>query len=631
MSSAANSIKLRLWRLAAALLAATALLMAVASGASALSLGLQWSGDIVATASEEELEVVQHSGATYFRVQIDRSNGLSFYETLFDRAAKRGVTILPYLMYGPEYPLPDANGYGGWGAWVKETVEKYGSGGTFWNGKSYAKPVTTWEIWNEPNLAIYTPAKEEPEEPVSTAEAQAYGEFFRFTSYAIHEVQPGAQTLVGGLYLGAWTEPGMEAYVSALYKAPGIASEVGGVGIHPYGFTQGWQIAEFANEVINVRTVLNRQSQGSSKPLWITELGWPVPANETQEKEWAPKGVNAPTQATLLKQSFNWVKGNAGTYNIQALTWHAARDINKEKWDYHCGLRDLSGNYRQSWWEFQQQAGAPIWPAPTNWPYDSLGGGLVGDPTISSQGPGLLDVFARGPDNALWHIWYSGTSWSGWQSLGGGITSGPGAVSWGPNRIDVVARGGDNAVWHWAWDGFGWSVESLGGSIQSAPEISSQGPGQLDVFARGGDNALWHKWYSGGGWSGWQSLGGSMAGGPGAVSWGPNRIDVVARGGDNAVWHWAWDGFGWSLGSLGGSVPSDPDISSLGPGYLDVFAKGWDNALWNDSYGGVWGGWHIVGDGPLISGPGAVSWSNTRTDVVALKNDSSVRHFFWSP
>lgn len=604
----------------------------MASGASALSFGLQWSGDIEPTMSEEELEVVQHSGASYFRVQIDQPNGLKFYEPLFDRAAKRGITILPYLMQGTTYLLPGADGqYGGWGTWVEEAVKKYGPGGSFWSGKPYAKPVTTWEIWNEPNLATYTPANETPGEKVSAAEAKAYGEFFVFTSKAIHKVQPSAQALVGGLYLGGWTEPGMEEYVSALYKAPGIASEVGGVSIHPYAFTQKAQITEFASEVINIRTVLNRQSQGSSKPLWITELGWPVPASPAQEKEWAPAGVDAPTQATLLKQSFNWVKTNAGTYNIQGVTWHAVKDRNITTWAGRCGLRDLSGKYRQSWWEFQQQAGAPIWPAPTNWPYDSLGGGLVGDPTISSQGPGLLNVFARGSDNALWHNWYSGGGWSGWQSLGGGLTSGPASVSWGPNRIDVVARGGDNAVWHWAWNGSGWSVESLGGSIESAPEISSQGPGQLDVFVRGGDNALWHKWYSGGSWSGWQSLGGSMAGGPGAVSWGPNRIDVVARGSDNGVWHWAWNGFGWSLGSLGGSVASDPDISSLGPGYLDVFAKGWDNALWNDSYGGVWGGWHVVGDGPLISGPGAVSWSNTRTDVVALKNDGSVRHFFWNP
>jgi len=38
--------------------------------------------------------------------------------------------------------------------------------------------------------------------------------------------------------------------------------------------------------------------------------------------------------------------------------------------------------------------------------------------------------------------------WSDWMDLGGQLTSEPAAVSWGPNRIDVFARGTDNALWH---------------------------------------------------------------------------------------------------------------------------------------------------------------------------------------
>ena len=603
-------------------MAATAMLMATASGASALSLGLQWNGNPEQAASETELENVQKSGAAYFRMQINRGRSFASYETLFDRAAQRGITILPELDEGHFYPAPGSDGkYGGWGTWTREVVQAFGVGGWFWAGKAYAKPVTTWEVWNEPNLQENNPGE--------VVNAKAFGEFFTFTSGEIHAVQPGAQVLVGGLYLSHWSEPDMEAYVSGLYQAPGMATAVDGFGIHPYGFTQGQQIAEFASETINFRTVLNRRPQGSSKAIWITELGWPVPENEAQETAFAPKGVSAPGQAELLRQSFNWTKSNAGSLNIQGLIWHSGIDNGPyEIWDYRCGLRDSKGNYRQSWWEFQQQTGAPVWPAWSAWPTENLGGGFTSDPAIASQGPGQLNVFARGNDGALWHRWYSGGTWSGWQSLGGNITSGPGAVSWGPNRIDVVARGGDNAIWHWAWNGLGWSVESLGGSIVGDPEISSQGPGQLDVFARGGDGALWHKWYSGG-WSGWQNLGGSINSGPGAVSWGPNRIDVVARGTDNAVWHWAWNGSGWSLESLGGSVGSDPDISSIGPGYLDVFVRG-GNSLWNRSYSGSWGPWADQG-GVVTSGPGAVSWSNTRTDVVYLTNNGSINHTYWSP
>jgi hypothetical protein len=86
------------------------------------------------------------------------------------------------------------------------------------------------------------------------------------------------------------------------------------------------------------------------------------------------------------------------------------------------------------------------------------------DPTVSSWGDNRLDVFVRGTDNALWHKWWDGSSWSsGWESLGGVLTSAPGAVSWGYNRIDVFVKGTDNALWHKWWDGSSWSGwESLG-------------------------------------------------------------------------------------------------------------------------------------------------------------------------
>jgi hypothetical protein len=30
-----------------------------------------------------------------------------------------------------------------------------------------------------------------------------------------------------------------------------------------------------------------------------------------------------------------------------------------------------------------------------------------------------LDVFCKGQDNALYHKWWDGSAWGGWESLGG--------------------------------------------------------------------------------------------------------------------------------------------------------------------------------------------------------------------
>jgi hypothetical protein len=60
-------------------------------------------------------------------------------------------------------------------------------------------------------------------------------------------------------------------------------------------------------------------------------------------------------------------------------------------------------------------------------------------------------VFARGTDNALWHIWQTAPHtgpWSGWASLGGGITSDPVAIDNSDGRLEVFARGSDDALWH---------------------------------------------------------------------------------------------------------------------------------------------------------------------------------------
>jgi len=80
--------------------------------------------------------------------------------------------------------------------------------------------------------------------------------------------------------------------------------------------------------------------------------------------------------------------------------------------------------------------------------WESLGGTLLSAPSVSSWAPNRLDVFARGSDNTLYHIWWDGNRWSNWESLGGVLTSAPGSVSWGPNRTDVFARGQNNDLIH---------------------------------------------------------------------------------------------------------------------------------------------------------------------------------------
>jgi hypothetical protein len=259
--------------------------------------------------------------------------------------------------------------------------------------------------------------------------------------------------------------------------------------------------------------------------------------------------------------------------------------------------------------------------------WEALGGSITSSPAAASQANGRLDVFARGPGNALWYRSWNAGQWGAWQSLGGTLTSAPGAVSWSAGRLDVFIRGTDNALWHRWWDGNSWGAwESLGGGLTSGPAASSWSAGRLDVFVRGTDNALWHKWWGGNSWSGWESQGGSLASDPGAVSWASNRIDVFAKQSDSQLAHRWWDGQRWNgWETFGGSLTSGPDVASAASAQLDVFSVAANGRLQHRAYAGRWGDWLAL-SGTWASDPGVASQRNGSVDVFEQGTDGQLWH-----
>lgn len=154
---------------------------------------------------------------------------------------------------------------------------------------------------------------------------------------------------------------------------------------------------------------------------------------------------------------------------------------------------------------YQYNPTTNAWEGP--WPLDAQ---ISSSPTAIALANGPVHVFARGMDNALWHRWYDG-GWQNWESLGGPLggqispdpESGPSVASWGPGRLDVFVRGTDDAVWRkWSANGgASWSNwESLGGVVTSSPASISRAPNHIEVFVRGTDSKLYHVWWDGTAW-----------------------------------------------------------------------------------------------------------------------------------
>jgi hypothetical protein len=106
----------------------------------------------------------------------------------------------------------------------------------------------------------------------------------------------------------------------------------------------------------------------------------------------------------------------------------------------------------------------------------------ISGPSVSTWGPGHLNIFVIGQDHTLRYNPYFNGQFAGWQpSLGHpprvNLTSDPAAVSWDTNRIDVFARGTDNKIW---WIHYDRNTNTWSG-WSSLPPISDRGDGVQPV------------------------------------------------------------------------------------------------------------------------------------------------------
>jgi hypothetical protein len=331
----------------------------------------------------------------------------------------------------------------------------------------------------------------------------------------------------------------------------------------------------------------------------------------------------------------NSLSGSTPSYKSM-LDWSYANGIGFTSFHVWCGNNQGLSQYKACGFESivtNLQKSYPPTSASVGSRWSSLGGQLASGtgPAADAQNANSLDLFVQGTDHALWYKHWDGTSWSGWENLGGYLTSSPAATSPASGVIDVFVRGSNGALYEKTTTDGGatWAWISLGGQIPagSSPTACSWGAGRLDVFVQGTDGALYHKWYSGTSWSGWENLGGGLTSSPAAAAAsGSNRIDVFVRGTTGALWQRTTTDGGttWSAWySLGGVLPAGtaPAACSWGAGRLDVFVQGTDGALYHKWYSGTsWSGWENLG-GKLTSSPAATSPGSNLIDVFVRGTD----------
>ncbi len=107
--------------------------------------------------------------------------------------------------------------------------------------------------------------------------------------------------------------------------------------------------------------------------------------------------------------------------------------------------------------------------------------------------------------------------------------------------IDLFAKGIDNAIWHKLWDGRNWSDfgKALGESLYPLQQYLRLEKDRLDLFAIGTNNRLWHRWWACNSWNYWEGLGGKLIYAPPSIGE-LNSIDVIAVNRKGNLVHKYW-------------------------------------------------------------------------------------------
>jgi acylphosphatase len=158
-----------------------------------------------------------------------------------------------------------------------------------------------------------------------------------------------------------------------------------------------------------------------------------------------------------------------------------------------------------------------------------LGVSAVGEPGVGSAANGRIEIFVRGSDGHVRHLWQMAPNgdWSDWEDLSTyrhlpvGAVGKPGVGRAADGRIEIFVRCKGGHVWHlwqttpngdWSeWENLSGTYRPLppGVSAIGEPGVGSAANGRIEIFVQGSDDHVWHLWQTtpNGDWSDWEDLG----------------------------------------------------------------------------------------------------------------------------
>jgi hypothetical protein len=263
-------------------------------------------------------------------------------------AADHGIEPLPFVFGSPSWigdeaspPLDSDEERQAWQTFLTAAVERYGPAGTFWEGRASRRPITDWQIWNEPNYPLYWKPRPAPRE---------YAELVELAATTIRAADPRARIVLGGV-AAVQNGPLPWVFLRDLYRVKGIERHFDAVALHPFSpnmFGVTYQLAQTR------RAMARADDRGT--PLEITEIGW---GSDGPRESPLVKGVEG--QARALRRAFELLTDKRRRYRIGSVQWLSWQDSASSEpgcgFCQYTGLFTLEREPKPSWREFRRFAG----------------------------------------------------------------------------------------------------------------------------------------------------------------------------------------------------------------------------------------------------------------------------------
>ncbi len=329
---------------------------------------------------EHRLDDMQRLGVTWLRVDFSwatiqphdaRNFDFRFHEKVVAGAQRHGMKILATLGYTPAWARDPAC------AAVVHAEEESRQKCTPRDAREFAhfahetawyfkNRIAAWEIWNEPNLTGYW--KDVRPDGSVWVNPEAFGRLASLAGNAIHELQPGAPVVVGGLapVFDAHDPRGMRQSDFLRATLPHLQSgSVTAIAIHPYTWPAQPRQHEVWNafyttdggpDELNQQKILQNNNR-NDMAIWGTEFGASTVGTQPSSTDPAiplrPDSVSEDAQATTVQQGIaDWyAKANVGPLFLYADSDQYLPSYRNEG---GFGLRRSDGSAKPAYMQFIQ-------------------------------------------------------------------------------------------------------------------------------------------------------------------------------------------------------------------------------------------------------------------------------------